>query len=98
MGELIGGLLKAECLACKATATKPTMMVRGVLDLEGLALTHEEWCPFWRAMGSSRATTDAWIKANGYPMRYWLDDKPVAVAHPNGRGGWSISDGKKPDA
>lgn len=90
MADLISGMAKAECDSCKAVATKPIIAARGTFDPSGIGLEHEDWCGFFKAIKSSRATAKAWVEKNGYPVKYSIDGKPIPVAHPGGDG-WQVS-------
>lgn len=91
--NIISGIGKVECLFCKATASQPIFIARGIFDPKGIPLDHESWCQFLIAVESSKATASAWVSKHGYPIRYWLDDKLIPVIHPTGSDGksWGIS-------
>jgi hypothetical protein len=86
--NLISGLAKAECVKCKAIASKPLFMVPG-FDTNAIALVHEDWCPFLKAVQASQKTAIAWVEKNGYPVNYYLDDRIVPVAYRT-KAGWAV--------
>jgi hypothetical protein len=82
--KLISGTLRIECLRCKATESRPIITTTGTIDLKGVTLAHEDWCDFLKAIEASPATARGWVTKHGYPVRYWLNDQPIPVAHPHG--------------
>lgn len=61
--------MKAVCSACEESA---------VVDAEpskvsNVHIEHERWCPFFAALQLGESHAAAWIKANGYPIRFTHD-------------------------
>ena len=55
---------KLTCTACKESV--PVLAMKGTVD--NITFEHENWCPYLKAVESSRTTAMRWIEKNGNPM------------------------------